>query len=65
MIYFRIYNPNAPWYYMFALTLLAGFLYTLPHRNGVSLGVDYLIRRKYGDLSGENSPQKPDDRPQP
>jgi len=61
MIYFRIYNPNSLWYYGFSIALLAGFLYTLPHRNGMSLGVDYLIRRKHGDLSGKESPPKPND----
>jgi uncharacterized protein (DUF983 family) len=65
MIYFRIYNPHSPWYYVFSIALLAGFLYTLPHRNGMSLGVDYLIRRKHGDLSGKESPPKPDAPPQP
>ena len=58
MIYFRLYNPYSMWYYVFSIGLLVGFLYTLPHRNGISLGVDYLIRRKHGDLS-EKEPANP------
>jgi len=65
MIYFRIYNPNSVWYYLFCAGLLVGFFYTLPHRNGMSLGVDYLIRRKYGDLSDQESPPKSDEPPHP
>jgi len=61
MIYFRLYNPHSIWYYAFSITLLVGFLYTLPHRNAMSLGVDYLIRRKHGDLSGKAVDAKPDD----
>jgi len=41
-----------------SLLLLGGSLvfvliYTLPHRNGMSLALDYLLRRKGGDLSDE------------
>jgi len=59
MIYFRLYNPHSVWYYVFCAVLVAGFLYTLPHRNGMSLGVDYLIRRKHGDLAANETPTKP------
>lgn len=30
-------------------------IYTLPHRNGISLAIDYLIRRKSGDLADEKA----------
>ena len=65
MIYFRIYNPHSIWYYVFCITLLGGFFFTLPHRNGMSLGIDYLIRRKHGDLVGKDSPAKSNEPPQP
>ena len=65
MIYFRLYNPNSVWYYLFCAALVAGFFYTLPHRNGMSLGVDYLIRRKHGDLMDKEPTPKPDDRSLP
>ena len=61
MIYFRIYNPYSIWYYVFCGLLLIGFFFTLPHRNGMSLGVDYLIRRKHGDLSGKKPSIGPTD----
>lgn len=38
-----------------------GFIYTLPHRNGMALGADYLIRRNWGDLAEKESPPKPTD----
>lgn len=60
MIYFRLYNPYSIWYYAFSIALLVGFLYTLPHRNAMGLGVDYLIRRKHGDLSGKTEETAPD-----
>ena len=50
MIYFRINNPESPWTWVISGALLFLFLYTLPHRNGISLGIDYRIRRKAGDL---------------
>lgn len=63
MIYFRIYNPYSIWYYVLCGALLWAFIYTLPHRNGMSLGVDYLIRRKHGDLSDKESPPKSNEPP--
>ena len=63
MIYFRLYNPHSVWYYVFCFLLLAGFFFTLPHRNGMSLGIDYLIRRKHGDLAGKSDSARPTDTP--
>lgn len=63
MIYFRLYIPDSSWFYVLVTLLLAGFLWTLPHRNGVCLGADYLVRRKWGDLSGKDSPSQPGDLP--
>ena len=51
MIYFRLYNPYSVWFYLFGGALIFALIFTLPHRNGVCLAVDYLIRRKSGDLS--------------
>jgi len=62
MIYFRLYIPDSVWFYVLALVLLFLFVWTLPHRNGMSLGVDYLIRRKWGDLSEEAAAQPPSDK---
>lgn len=54
MIYFRINNPESPWTWVISGALLFFFLYTLPHRNAISLGIDYRIRRKCGDLAAKD-----------
>lgn len=50
IIYFRRYEATSAWLYAAGGTLLFLLVFTLPHRNGMSLAVDYLIRRKAGDL---------------
>jgi hypothetical protein len=50
IIYFRLYETTSIWLYLGGGTLLFLLVFTLPHRNGMSLAVDYLIRRKAGDL---------------
>ena len=59
LIYFRLYIPSSFWLYVLAIGLLTGFIYTLPQRNGMALGLDYLVRRKWGDLSEDASPKPP------
>jgi len=51
MIYFRLYNPYSIWFYLFAGALIFALIFTMPHRNGICLAIDYLIRRKSADLS--------------
>ena len=63
MIYFRLYIPDSSWFYVLVTALVVGFLWTLPHRNGMCLGADYLVRRKWGDLMVKDSSPKPDDSP--
>lgn len=58
LIYFRLYWPDSIWFYLFTAGLMFGFVYTLPHRNGMALGADYLIRRKWGDLAAKEPPLK-------
>lgn len=53
IIYFRLNNPGSVWFWGFCVTVLLLFVYTLPHRNGMGLSIDYWIRRKWGDLSPE------------
>jgi len=55
MIYFRLYVADIRWFYLVAGALLILFVGTLPQRNGIALGADYLIRRKWGDLSEAES----------
>ena len=51
LMYFRLYVPDIRWFYLLTGVLLILFVGTLPHRTGMALAVDYLIRRKWGDLS--------------
>jgi uncharacterized protein (DUF983 family) len=62
LIYFRLYIPSSFWLSVLGIGLLTGFIYTLPHRNGMALGLDYLVRRKWGDLAVDTSPKPPSDR---
>jgi uncharacterized protein (DUF983 family) len=63
MIVFRIYNPNSLWYYVFVGGLVGVLIYTMPQRNGMSVGLNYLVRLRWGDLSEENSRVKPPEPP--
>ena len=63
LIYFRLYVPDPIWFYILTGGLMFGFIITLPHRNGMALGADYLIRRKWGDLAEKESAPKSDERP--
>jgi uncharacterized protein (DUF983 family) len=61
LIYFRLYLPDSIWFYVFTGGLMFSFIYTLPHRNGMALGADYLIRRHWGDLAEKESASKTND----
>jgi uncharacterized protein (DUF983 family) len=54
MIYFRLYIPDSNWFYIIGAIMVAGLIYTLPHRTGACLALDYLIRRKSGDLADKD-----------
>jgi uncharacterized protein (DUF983 family) len=51
LIYFRVWHPSLVLFLIFGLALVLVLVFTTPHRNGVSLGIDYRIRRKSGDLA--------------
>lgn len=54
MIYFRLYVPDNNWFYGIGALMIGTLIYTLPHRIGMSLALDYLVRRKSGDLTHQN-----------
>jgi uncharacterized protein (DUF983 family) len=58
IIYFRQLNPDMIWLLLIGGVILFTLIFTLPHRNGMSLAIDYLIRRKAGDLSDEDGDEK-------
>ena len=49
--YLGVWHPTLVWFVLFNGALLFLLIYTMPHRNAVSLPIDYLIRRKEGDLA--------------
>lgn len=59
MIFFRLYNPHSVWFYVFSIVLLLAFVFTMPRRNGMCLGIDYWMRRKWGDLAEAAPPPPP------
>ncbi len=46
MIYFRAYVPNQNWFYLLCVVMLAALFYTLPHRTGLSLAIEYYFFRR-------------------
>jgi uncharacterized protein (DUF983 family) len=55
LLYFRIWNPNWLFFFLFGGVMILALVWTVPQRLGMSLAIDYLIRRK----SGEPLDQKP------
>ena len=51
LVYFRLWHPNGIAFYVLSGGMLFLLIFTLPQRNGVALAIDYLIRRRSGDLS--------------
>src|SRR5690349_8442525 len=41
VIYFGANNPNSVWFYGFVGLLIFALIYTLPHRNGMSVALEY------------------------
>ena len=60
LIYFRVWHPNLMVFLIFGGAMTFALIFTMPHRNGVCLAFDYLIRRKSGDLSDQDSPEQPE-----
>jgi uncharacterized protein (DUF983 family) len=46
MIYFRLYNADSRWFYLFGAVLLFLLIFTFPQRTGICLALDYLLRRR-------------------
>ena len=55
LFYFHVWHPGRMVYYVFGTVMILAFVFTLPNRNAMSLAVDYMIRRKSGDLQ-DNEP---------
>lgn len=55
VIYFRQFNSDPLWLLLIGGAMIFLLVFTLPQRNGISLALDYLVRRKAGDLSDEDN----------
>jgi uncharacterized protein (DUF983 family) len=53
VVYFWRFGSNVFSLLMFGGAILFLLVFTLPHRNGMSVAIDYLVRRKAGDLSDD------------
>lgn len=53
LFYFRVRHPNWTLFVLVGGLTASVLIFTVPHRLGMSLAIDYLIRRKAGDLSDE------------
>ncbi|MGH7976952.1 MAG: DUF983 domain-containing protein [Limisphaerales bacterium] len=54
LFYFRLWHPNLLLLILTGAAMTFALIYTMPHRNDVSLAFDYLIRRANGELTGQN-----------
>ena len=57
LFYFLRWHPKSIILALFAGAMLFLLVFTMPHRNGMSVALDYLIRRKSGELANRNSSQ--------
>ncbi len=46
MVFLRVWVPNAWWFYVVWAVMMVAVVYTLPHRTGVSIALDYWLRRR-------------------
>ena len=50
LVYFGMWRSRLIWMLLLGSVVIFLLIYTMPNRNGVSLAIDYLLRRKEGDL---------------
>jgi uncharacterized protein (DUF983 family) len=46
MVFLRLWVPNATWFYVVWALVMLAVVFTLPQRTGISVAVDYLMRRR-------------------
>jgi uncharacterized protein (DUF983 family) len=46
MVFLRLYVPSATWFYVVWAIAMIALVVTLPQRTGVSVAIDYLLRRR-------------------
>lgn len=55
LFYFGVWRPTLVGFVLFGGATLFLLIYTMPNRNGISVALDYLMRRKAGDLKWQRS----------
>ncbi|HTI98882.1 MAG TPA: DUF983 domain-containing protein [Dongiaceae bacterium] len=68
LFFLGLYHPGLPVFVASGIVMLAALIFTMPHRLGLSLALDYVIRRNSGDLSDPEAvspagPKDPKDAP--
>jgi uncharacterized protein (DUF983 family) len=51
LFFFRVWYPSVAACVVVGVVMVGAMILTMPNRNGVSLAIDYLLRRKQGDLA--------------
>ena len=46
MVFLRLWVPNATWFYVVWAIAMAALIFTLPQRTGISVALDYWMRRR-------------------
>jgi uncharacterized protein (DUF983 family) len=46
MVFLRVWVPNATWFYVVWAFAMVAVVVTLPQRTGISIAIDYLLRRR-------------------
>lgn len=46
LVFFRVYVPSSRWFYVAWTILMVALVWTLPHRSGMSVALDYWVRRR-------------------
>lgn len=49
MVFLRVWVPNAWWFYVVWALAMIALIVTLPQRTGISIAVDYFLRRRRAD----------------
>lgn len=49
------HDPGALWPYLFGGAMALGLVYSFPHRMGISVAIDYRIRRSSSDLANKQT----------
>lgn len=55
LFYFGWWNPHSVWYWVMIAGLVAALVLTMPHRNGISVGLEYYMRTRSEEADSQDS----------